>query len=392
MIHFLFEGNKDLQNRVFPLPKGIRKHLQNTLQNYNGDKTVEGYKRLNNVLSMKNGIAYNEMKRIKHFFDNYQGTRKSADYILNGGEPMQLWVTNTLNTATKAIEDFKQAKKDAGIKNAFIKPHEKDRQTHKKLKPTQVKFKTDKLDKKIKDNNVMQFENILKDKINKRTICITEQQLKNINSKYFLKESIDNEFSLETLSSLTSFKKRYEYCVQHIGKPQGRGSSRVVFQMSDDKILKLAYNKKGVAQNLTECDYMLDRIDLIPHIYDRDPNGLWVVAEYVLPATEEDFKNVLGLTFQEFVKFIHTDWIAHKGNNKMKQYLDVYSDEELGEMIDDNEDLQSIDDYIGNYDVGYGDLTRIQNYGMTIRNDYPTIVLLDAGLSTEVWNNYYAKR
>ena len=56
MIHLLFEGgNKDLKNRKFPLPKGVRKYLATILNNYNGDKDVEGYKRLNNILEM-NGI------------------------------------------------------------------------------------------------------------------------------------------------------------------------------------------------------------------------------------------------------------------------------------------------------------------------------------------------
>lgn len=68
MIHFINEGgNSELKHRVFPLSKGIKKHLIDTLRNYRGDKTIEGYKRLNNLLSMTNGISYSEMKRLKNF-------------------------------------------------------------------------------------------------------------------------------------------------------------------------------------------------------------------------------------------------------------------------------------------------------------------------------------
>ena len=119
MLNIITE-NSDLKNRTFPLPDGVRKILQNTLDNYKGDKTIDGYKRLNNILNMQT-ISYHELKRIKNFFDHYNGSDKSAEYILNGGEPMKTWVNNTLYTATKAIHDFKQAKKDAGISNAFIK-------------------------------------------------------------------------------------------------------------------------------------------------------------------------------------------------------------------------------------------------------------------------------
>src|SRR5574344_46186 len=160
MLHIITESNKELKNRVFPLPDGVRKILQKTLEDYNGDKTIEGYKRLNNILDMNN-ISYNEMKRIKNFFDNYKGTDKSFEYILNGGDAMKTWVNNTLNTATKAVHDFKQAKKDAGISNAFIKNHEKNRQTKKQNKPTQVKFKTNDVNKNLSNNELLKFENVL---------------------------------------------------------------------------------------------------------------------------------------------------------------------------------------------------------------------------------------
>lgn len=174
MTHFIFEGgNSELKGRFFPLGKGIRKHLEQTLASYDGDKTVLGYKRLHNILSMENGIAYNEMKRIKNFFDNYTGSDESVDYILNGGTPMKLWVNNTLNTATSAIEGFKQAKKDAGAENAFRKPHSKDRQT-KVQKPKVAKVQTANVVKGVHDNQAVKYESKRRPSI----IQITEEQLR----------------------------------------------------------------------------------------------------------------------------------------------------------------------------------------------------------------------
>lgn len=155
MLHIISE-NSALKHRTFVLPGGIRKHLANILNNYKGDKTVNGYKRLKNTLS-SNALSYAEMKRIKNFFDHYNGTNKSAEYMLNGGEEMKLWVNNTLNTATSSIKNFKQAMKDAGVKNAFRKPHEKDRQT-KTHEPTMAMVSNNRLTKKISNNNTVQFE------------------------------------------------------------------------------------------------------------------------------------------------------------------------------------------------------------------------------------------
>ena len=163
MLNIITE-NSDLKNRTFPLPDGVRKILQNTLDNYKGDKTIDGYKRLNNILNMQT-ISYHELKRIKNFFDHYNGSDKSAEFILNGGEPMKTWVNNTLYTATKAVHDFKQAKKDAGISNAFIRNHSKDRQNKKKNKPTQVKYNINNVNKNMLNATTMKYENIIRESV-----------------------------------------------------------------------------------------------------------------------------------------------------------------------------------------------------------------------------------
>lgn len=169
MIHLITENNKDLENRTFPLGRKIRKHLQATLDNYDGDKTADGYKRLNNLLSMPS-ITYVEMKRIKNFFDNYRGTPKSTEYILNGGLPMKLWVNDTLNTATQAIDNYKKAMKDTGVKNAYIRPHEKDRQKKPK-KSTHPTIQTKDVSDKMSDNSTIKFESR-----KRKVIIITEKQ------------------------------------------------------------------------------------------------------------------------------------------------------------------------------------------------------------------------
>lgn len=156
MAYFISEGNKDLIYKHFILPNGIKNILKKTLKNYKGSKMINGYKRLKNILSA-NALSYSEMKRIKNFFDNYAGTNKSAEYILNGGMPMETWVNNALNTATSTIKSHKQALKDMGVKNAFRKPHEKNRRINPK-KTTIAKMQTDNISQRIKNNNVIKFE------------------------------------------------------------------------------------------------------------------------------------------------------------------------------------------------------------------------------------------
>ena len=81
-----------------------------------------------------------------------------------------------------------------------------------------------------------------------RTIILNSSQIKQLN------EAMDNTFSFDELSSIKALSKRVLYCKQHLGNPIGNGSSRMVFQIDDEKVLKLAKNRKGLAQNNVEAD------------------------------------------------------------------------------------------------------------------------------------------
>lgn len=55
-------------------------------------------------------------------------------------------------------------------------------------------------------------------------------------------------------------------------------------------------------------------------------------------------------------------------------------------MLENNEQLKAINEYITNYDAPIGDLLRITNYGLSKNNG---IVILDTGLDDWVFDNYY---
>ena len=674
MLHLITENN-ELKNRTFPLPDGVRKILQNTLDNYKGDKTIDGYKRLNNILNMQT-ISYHELKRIKNFFDHYNGSDKSAEFILNGGEPMKTWVNNTLYTATKAVHDFKQAKKDAGISNAFIRNHSKDRQNKKKNKPTQVKYNINNVNKNMLNATTMKYENIIRESVDidnyyyeygveyvlnsflqsgkgtkqnwgtlinpsmyqkalsefvtynrlikfptkyiyqwmgiiMRNTCILEantqltghssffpydeiedfamsylgddfydiqynelyiklsekeflslcakkqiylnessgihkdgqydlfmnqdevdeydlqmerlknkdkfQQYKKMADEYssksinrygiatdkidvnvneqviyriqgieefldkiglydwmempdgseawsdyglkpifdlikqyndnktpeetlvlinkildvyhqrgdlssifitggkkslsqisgtvsenkhmtivitekqqkMLQEAADEHFSLEELSAIPSFRGRFDYCTQHLGKHIGKGSSRATFQIDDEKVLKLAWNNKGIGQNMEERKTYTASI--FPQVYDYDENDKWLISEFVLPAKAQDFKHCFGMSFQQFASFL----LACANYRFGKRYWGAMSQNEWLSYLTNNIDLSEFDEYIGNYGnnnfTPVGDMVRLCNYGLTQRDGEATIVLLDSGFSEEVWNKYYKR-
>jgi hypothetical protein len=215
-------------------------------------------------------------------------------------------------------------------------------------------------------------------------IYITESQFNR------LFEAKDDSFSTDELSNIKTLKGRYDYCVQHLGNPIGRGSSRAVFQIDDETVLKLAINKKGIAQNNQENDGYLQQLGIVPLIKGYNNDDLWLVSEFVLPAKEQDFTETLGISFDTFCRFITASNFYRFGRGECRPSVSLDKDKYVY-LVDNNEDLQAFDEYIGDFNPPIGDLQRIANYGLCMRDGYPTIVLLDSGLSEDIYDTYYKR-
>jgi hypothetical protein len=135
-------ANSSLQGYSWNIPEELHGHLKRTMNAYKGDKNVEGYKRLENLVQEPK-ISYEQLKRVKNFFDgqnniDYMNDRKaSTPYILNGGNKMKDWVDKTLTTARDNIQNVKDVQKQAGtsVGNTHIKTHTKDGITTNSVKP-----------------------------------------------------------------------------------------------------------------------------------------------------------------------------------------------------------------------------------------------------------------
>lgn len=217
-------------------------------------------------------------------------------------------------------------------------------------------------------------------------IHITENQYN------LIKKDLDEEYpptwNIDEFKKLKSFNQRIQYCQRNLHRLSS-GSSRIVYKIDDTKVLKLAKNPKGLGQNEVEVgfsnDYMWD--GLIALIFDYDQNNLWVEAEYARKVSPKKFLEVVGFTFENYCQAIlfHTDEQKPQSRNMMKRSQpDNYQ-----EMWDDNEFMYSIFDIIGSYDFPVGDLCKLSSYGLVNRNGQDTIVLIDYGLTNDVYDSYY---
>jgi hypothetical protein len=103
--------NSNLYNKTIELPKEVKEYLLVCFDEIpNSDSSIEGHKR-NEDLRNTGYVTYQQLGRIKNWFDNYDGDGTDAPYILNGADYMKNWVETKIqdlrrqDTTNPEVED-----------------------------------------------------------------------------------------------------------------------------------------------------------------------------------------------------------------------------------------------------------------------------------------------
>lgn len=112
-------------------------------------------------------------------------------------------------------------------------------------------------------------------------------------------------FSMDTLLSLSSYAKKVQYADTHLTKIAS-GSSRIAYKVDEEKVLKVAKNKKGLAQNIAESDWGLQDMypDLVAKVFETDEDGIFLEMELARKVTPTKFRSILGFTHHELDMFL----------------------------------------------------------------------------------------
>lgn len=117
--------NKDLYGHKVQLPEEVVEYLSKCFDAAQGaDETTEGYKR-NKDLREKGEITYQQLKRMKNWFDTFNGNQNDLSYILNGGYYVKNWVDQTLGSMRNGVDLGKEIKSEV-LPNQYISQHNKD--------------------------------------------------------------------------------------------------------------------------------------------------------------------------------------------------------------------------------------------------------------------------
>ncbi len=110
--------NSNLYGKDYPFPEELRRHLKVCIRLCpNADANVEGYRR-NQELQSAKSVTYQQLKRMKNWFDNFQGNKEDAPFILNGGDKMKNWIDTTLGTSRRSIQTTQDRKDEFGADTA----------------------------------------------------------------------------------------------------------------------------------------------------------------------------------------------------------------------------------------------------------------------------------
>jgi len=117
--------NKELYGSKVPLPEEVMTYLQQCHDAAHGaDENTEGFRR-NKELRDSREISYQQLKRMKNWFDSFNGHDSDLPFILNGGHYVKGWVDNTLGSMRGDTQLSKEIKSTV-LPNQFIQPHEKN--------------------------------------------------------------------------------------------------------------------------------------------------------------------------------------------------------------------------------------------------------------------------
>lgn len=182
-----------------------------------------------------------------------------------------------------------------------------------------------------------------------------------------------------------------------LGKPLGAGSGRVVFDLGDGTVLKIAKNPKGVSQNGMETDGFIQQEydDVIAPVIDSDPDDLWLVMAKAKKVGTKRFEQLTGIPSRRtsygsklpahylLLSALRMLWEREHGEQASGSLLT----QEEAEQILSMPFAERLVSLMRDMDMPPGDFGRLSTYGELNGR----LVLVDYGLSSGVWAEHYSR-
>ena len=198
-----------------------------------------------------------------------------------------------------------------------------------------------------------------------------------------LEVQFPDDFSMEEFDSLMTIKERKAYCEKHL-KFLGEGSSRIVYDIDDYTVLKMAKNRKGIAQNMIEAEPDFQKYDIMAKIFRADKMHTYIIMEKADKVTGEEFENFTNLKMHELKSYLSNVKKKLRGQNYDKKLVEKYKEDNAG-----NDFLEETEAAMERFNMSSGDLAKASSWGRVRRDGKYAMVLIDYGLTSAVYQKFY---
>lgn len=191
-------------------------------------------------------------------------------------------------------------------------------------------------------------------------------------------KSIQGQTNNETIQKLTNYADRHFPLI-------GYGSSRRVYDLDKTKVLKVAYNEAGIAQNFMEARIQNSSI-YFAKVYDMHPGAFWIISEKVNKINPDEFETITGVPYNIMNKFISQDpdnrlSIAKMTPETAKELSDKFNIGPNGIKF-----LNEVSKMRGQFDLIFGDTFNPNHWGI---NTNGKLKIYDFGLDRTMYDNFY---
>jgi mRNA-degrading endonuclease RelE of RelBE toxin-antitoxin system len=201
-----------------------------------------------------------------------------------------------------------------------------------------------------------------------------------------LDEDYPTNWNAEEFKQQRSFAARKKYCDTNLQKISS-GTGRIVYKIDNEKVLKLAKNQKGVAQNEVEASFSNDYYfeSILAKTFDSDPNDLWIEMELARKVTPTIWKKLFKFDINIINDYLHEMYALR---HNVRYYGNKLPEDIINELHE-NEDVKALYEF-GDANDSVGDLGKLSSYGLVKRDGHDSIVIIDYGLTGAIYDSYYS--
>jgi hypothetical protein len=194
--------------------------------------------------------------------------------------------------------------------------------------------------------------------------------------------SVRQPFNMDQFKAEQGLDQKMRY-LQSTLKQIGEGSSRTVFQLDNEFVIKMAKNPAGVGQNKAEATVCtIDKgLELFAKVAEPGQGYEWLKSEFAAPISEEQFQQFTSIPWKTFTLAMFAAF-----PEKIKSGQASSQSQQALQSLANNQWFKRVLNVMKGCKYEPGDMTKLDSWG-TVNG---RAVVVDSGFTEAVQQAFYA--